>query len=265
MLEPDVPTPAGATREGTAPAAQPTPAPAPPLAREHLDRDASARTAPGREAAFDADPEALVLALHDGRVLVREGVDGLELRHPSTLPAPGLRCFLGRTLTDPGASGPGAPIEAWVYDADASAAIAPGTRWAGLRSVAAAFGDRDAGLAVEAVALANWHAVNRFCPACGGSTEVVQSGWVRRCPAEDRLLFPRTDPAVIVLVTDDDDRVLLGSNAMWEQNRFSVLAGFVEPGSRSRPPSCARSPRRRASRSIASSTSGRSPGRSPRA
>ena len=59
---------------------------------------------------------------------------------------------------------------------------------------------------------------------------MVQAGWARRCDREDNLLFPRTDPAVIVLVTDDDDRVLLGSNALWEQHRFSLLAGFVEPG-----------------------------------
>jgi NAD+ diphosphatase len=59
---------------------------------------------------------------------------------------------------------------------------------------------------------------------------VVQAGWARRCDREGNLLFPRTDPAVIVLVTDDDDRVLLGSNALWEQHRFSLLAGFVEPG-----------------------------------
>jgi NAD+ diphosphatase len=43
-------------------------------------------------------------------------------------------------------------------------------------------------------------------------------------------VFPRTDPAVIVLITDADDRILLGSNAMWENNRYSLLAGFVEPG-----------------------------------
>ena len=43
-------------------------------------------------------------------------------------------------------------------------------------------------------------------------------------------VFPRTDPAVIVLITDHDDRILLGSNAMWENNRYSLLAGFVEPG-----------------------------------
>ncbi|WP_353815631.1 NAD(+) diphosphatase [Agromyces sp. SYSU T00266] len=230
MLHPDAPNPADVARPVTAP----------PLAREHLDRDGVSRAASGRAAAFDADPDARVLAVHAGRVLVVEpssdaDAPGLELRHPSTLPASDVRCYLGRTLdagTDAAgrALPAGSPIEAWTYGADAAAAIADDTRWVGLRGVATALDDRDAGLAIEAVALANWHATHAFCPGCGSPTEVVQSGWARRCLAEDRLRFPRTDPAVIVLVTDDEDRVLLGSNAMWEQDRFSVLAGFVEPG-----------------------------------
>lgn len=222
------------------PAPRPADAPlvdAPPLAREHLDRDAEHRTDPARHAAFDADADARVMLVRDGRVLVADAPStALELRHPSTLPAPSLRMYLGRTLdatTDAaGAALPaGSPLEAWVLDdADAEFLVAGRDRWRGLRSIATLLDDRDAGLAMEAVALANWHATHAFCPACGSATEVVSAGWSRRCLAEDRMSFPRTDPAVIVLVTDDDDRVLLGSNAMWEQDRFSVLAGFVEPG-----------------------------------
>jgi NAD+ diphosphatase len=61
-------------------------------------------------------------------------------------------------------------------------------------------------------------------------TDVVLAGHVRRCPACDADHYPRTDPAVIVLVTDDDDRALLGRQASWPAGRFSTLAGFVEPG-----------------------------------
>ena len=88
----------------------------------------------------------------------------------------------------------------------------------------------------------------------------------RRCTADDSLHFPRTDPAVIVLVTDDDDRVLLGSNALWEQHRFSLLAGFVEPGE-SLEAAVVREIGEEAGvpSSTASSTSGRSRGRSRRA
>ena len=53
---------------------------------------------------------------------------------------------------------------------------------------------------------------------------------MRRDPVADTEHFPRTDPAIIVGVTDADDRLLLGSNALWESNRYSLLAGFVEPG-----------------------------------
>ena len=55
-------------------------------------------------------------------------------------------------------------------------------------------------------------------------------GWVRRCIAEDRDLYPRTDPAVIMAVVDEADRLLLARSPAWPENRRSVLAGFVEPG-----------------------------------
>ena len=210
---------------------------APPLARAALDRDGDARAADDFAERFDADPAARVIAVHRGRVLLAEVIEGstpgLQFLRADELPESVLRCYLGRTI-DAGANDglpPGTPIELRVFDADAAAAIEPeAARWSGLRAAAPVLGDRDAGLFTEALALANWHDGAGFCPRCGATTTVVQAGWARRCDREGNLLFPRTDPAVIVLVTDDDDRVLLGSNALWEQNRFSLLAGFVEPG-----------------------------------
>ena len=90
--------------------------------------------------------------------------------------------------------------------------------------------DRDAGLLTHAVALANWHAVAGFCSRCGAPTEPETAGHSRRCTAEGSEHFPRCDPAVIMLVTDPDDRCLLARNAQWPKGRVSVLAGFVEPG-----------------------------------
>ena len=207
---------------------------APPLARAAIDRDGEARTDDDFPARFDADPGARVVALHRGRALLAERVEGsapvLDFRRPSDLPEPSLRCYLGRTVADDGVPA-GTPIEVRVFDADAASRIeSEEARWASLRRAAPLLGDRDAGLFTEAVALANWHESSPFCPRCGSATTVIQAGWARKCDREDTLLFPRTDPAVIVLVTDDADRVLLGSNALWEQNRFSLLAGFVEPG-----------------------------------
>lgn len=102
--------------------------------------------------------------------------------------------------------------------------------WADLRSVGASLPDLDAGLLTTAVALAHWHDVHPRCPRCGTPTEVVRAGWTRRCPADGSEHFPRTDPAVIMLVHDGADRCVLGRQATWPPGRFSILAGFVEPG-----------------------------------
>ena len=200
---------------------------APPFARAVIDRDGAERDDPAYAARFDADPSSRVLAVHGGRVLLAERIDGsrpaLELRHPSDLPASQLRCYLGRDGDT--------PVELRVFDDASADLIEPErARWQGLRTAASVLAANHTGLAVEAIALANWHAGHGHCPRCGAPTEPVQAGWARRCEREGNLVFPRTDPAVIVLVTDDDDRLLLGSNALWEQRRFSLLAGFVEPG-----------------------------------
>lgn len=216
----------------------------PPLARARLDRDGVGRGAPDRSALFDAADDARVLLLHEGRALLTERVEGvqpvLDLRAPAAISsafaaagvAPAsLRCYLGRALDDEGATNAGSPIEAWVLDAEAAAVIEPEeARWVGLRQAAPMLSDRDSGLFTQAAAIANWHGASPFCPRCGSPTEPTESGWSRRCTNDGGQVFPRTDAAVIVLVTDADDRVLLGSNAMWQTNRFSLLAGFVEPG-----------------------------------
>lgn len=210
--------------------------PYPPLARAAIDRDGDARADDHFADRFDADPAARIIAMHRGRALLSERVEGsppaLRFLRPSESPDTGLRCYLGRALIAPeGGAAVSSPIEVRVYDADAAGLIEPErARWAALRPAVPVLGDADATLFTEALAITNWHESSRFCPRCGSSTTVIQAGWARRCDREDTLLFPRTDPAIIVLVTDDDDRVLLGSNALWEQNRFSLLAGFVEPG-----------------------------------
>ena len=89
---------------------------------------------------------------------------------------------------------------------------------------------RDGGLMVHAVALANWHQAHGHCSRCGAVTEVTFAGHVRRCPVDGSEHFPRTDPAVIVLVTDEDDRCLLARNVLSPPGRFATVAGFVEPG-----------------------------------
>jgi NAD+ diphosphatase len=105
-----------------------------------------------------------------------------------------------------------------------------GARPVTLRDAGAFLSDRDAGLLVATVSLVNWHATHVRCPRCGEPTEPTQGGWVRRCVADGTEHFPRTDPAVIVLVHDGADRCLLGRQPTWPAGRYSTLAGFVEPG-----------------------------------
>jgi NAD+ diphosphatase len=89
-------------------------------------------------------------------------------------------------------------------------------------------------LFMHAVALTGWHERHLRCPSCGSPTTVHQAGYARRCPRDGSEHYPRTDPAVIVLVLDGgpvgEDRCLLGRQASWPAGRFSTLAGFVEPG-----------------------------------
>ncbi|WP_323379474.1 NAD(+) diphosphatase [Streptomyces durbertensis] len=103
-------------------------------------------------------------------------------------------------------------------------------RPAGLREAGALLGPRDCELLVHAVALENWQRMHRFCSRCGERTVIAAAGHIRRCPACGAEHYPRTDPAVIMLVTDDRDRALLGRQVHWPEGRFSTLAGFVEPG-----------------------------------
>ncbi len=99
-----------------------------------------------------------------------------------------------------------------------------------LRALSATMIADDASFAVEAVALSRWHQSNRFCARCGTLTTVAQAGHTRVCGNCGAQHFPRTDPAVIMLITDDTGRALLGRQSSWPPNRFSTLAGFVEPG-----------------------------------
>ena len=99
-----------------------------------------------------------------------------------------------------------------------------------LREIGAFLSPRDIGLAVHAQGLANWHKKHPRCSQCGAATSVVLGGSVRRCLIDESEHYPRTDGAIIVLIKDEQDRVLLGRQKVWPKNRFSTFAGFVEPG-----------------------------------
>jgi NAD+ diphosphatase len=156
-----------------------------------------------------------VLVVSEGRALV----DGTDLVLVDAAEAPeGDRLYLG---SEAGQS-------YFAVAADLPRRL--GAKPQSLRDVGAVLSDRDAGLLVHAVGLSNWHATHVRCPRCGEPTEAVKGGSVRRCVADGSEHFPRTDPAVIMLVTDGADRCVLGRQPVWPPGRFSTLAGFVEPG-----------------------------------
>lgn len=85
------------------------------------------------------------------------------------------------------------------------------------------------GILAQALAALNWHRSHQYCSRCGGLTEFAFRGWRRDCPACQAQHFPRVDPVVIMLVTNGGE-CLLGCGKDFSNNRFSCLAGFVEPG-----------------------------------
>ena len=89
----------------------------------------------------------------------------------------------------------------------------------------------EANLIAHARALVIWHASQSFCSVCGAAALPEAAGNTRRCVDPDCAteIFPRTDPAVIVLV-HDGQRCLLGRQSSWPEDRYSTVAGFVEPG-----------------------------------
>lgn len=87
------------------------------------------------------------------------------------------------------------------------------------------------GEAAQAISLVRWNLDNRFCGRCGGKMEPRIGGYKRVCMACDNVIFPRTDPVVIMLAIDEKtDRCLLGRNHRFPEGMYSCLAGFLEPG-----------------------------------
>lgn len=162
-----------------------------------------------------ADPATRVLLIAEAMFPVTADRTALAWRSPSEAPQ-GQRVFLGSQ-----------------YDVAHFAVLLDkppvDEEWAGFRSVASHLSVDDAGLLVHAIALAEWHLGHRHCPRCGGLLEVAQAGHLLTCSDCGKQQFPRTDPAVIMLVTHGE-RALLGRQASWQPGRYSTLAGFVDPG-----------------------------------
>jgi NAD+ diphosphatase len=87
------------------------------------------------------------------------------------------------------------------------------------------------GALAQGASLVSWNRSHRFCARCGQQSEITDGGYKRICPSCNAEHFPRTDPVVIMLaVTPDGEKCLLGRSPHFPENMFSCLAGFVEPG-----------------------------------
>ena len=131
----------------------------------------------------------------------------------------------------------------WAVVTPSAAARAEPEAWVTLREVLPILLEDDdydvlgeAPMVLHALGIAEWLAATRFCPRCAGVLEPAAAGHELRCTGRcGRTQFPRSDPAVIMIVTAgeegaDDERCLLGRSPQWPAGRFSTLAGFCEPG-----------------------------------
>lgn len=189
-----------------------------------LDRAGDERLSPSLIDDLRADGATRVLVLSgDAAPLSQPGV--LLYVAPADAPAGAEWAFLGRD--DRGR----AVLAAILARSDDEPFAAP-AGWGSLRAIGGDLSAADAGTFIEALSLGRWLLDAPFCPACGGRTELRTAGWSRHCPDCGREHFPRTDPAIIVAITSarHPDRLLLGSNALWERQRYSCFAGFAEAG-----------------------------------
>ena len=182
------------------------------LARAHLDRAAHLRSDEGALAELFA--RGKIFQVNKGKFIF---TDSLQWISAAEAPS-GDRYFLG--LDDAGVG----------YFA-INAPFAEGTedlltlREAGLLAT-----EIEVGAAVHGVALANWHDTHTHCARCGAETYSALGGSVRKCRTDESEHYPRTDSAVIVLVRDSENRILLGRQKVWPAKRYSNFAGFLEPG-----------------------------------
>ena len=191
----------------------------PLLSRAAHDRGHLARALPDPA---QGRPVRVLLVDERRTVPVHEGAKGPELLYDEQAALPEGAIYLGEA--------DGVAYAALRAPRSLSVGGRPVDSWGGLREVGAELGDLDAGLLAETIGIVEWHERNRFSPLTGAPTTIERAGWVQRDPESGTELFPRTDPAVIMLVHDGGNRCVLGRQAVWPAGRFSILAGFVEPG-----------------------------------
>lgn len=214
------------------------------FSRGGIDRAAHLRADPAAIAGLAGRADARATACWRGKVLVLPGetvrLGWLGLDHPVFAEHGGEQVFLG---LEAGAARFAIDVSSWDDpEADREALgrfgdttlnrhplIGDGLAFAELRANMAVLDMEGAGLAATVKGILGWHATHRFCARCGAATRAAEAGWRRVCPECGGQHYPRTDPAVMMLVTHGE-RVLLGREPGWPEGMYSLLAGFVEPG-----------------------------------
>jgi NAD+ diphosphatase len=198
-----------------------------PLASEAVDRSGELRLKPDELAKLWKSARILHFASGKFRVKPNFELDFQSADQIATLRkdanfAHGEDLFLG---IDNGIS-----YFAWCSDAADFEGFETLENYQTLRTLGDYLSQLEMGLAIHSQAIANWHHTHQFCARCGAPTLSANGGSLRKCSSDGSEHYPRTDGAVIVLVKDQEDRVLLGRQKIWPEKRFSCFAGFVEPG-----------------------------------
>jgi NAD+ diphosphatase len=164
--------------------------------------------------------ETRFLLLREGNPLLHAERPGLRFAAAGELPPEldSVPLFLGTDGQDRA-----------VFAVEIAAEAPPGSEYREFRSVVPLLPRDEGALVAYARGVLHWHRRHRFCGVCGGETTIEEGGHVRHCNGCGMDHYPRTDPAVIVLVTAGE-RGLIGRQSSWPSGVYSVLAGFVEPG-----------------------------------
>ncbi|MFG2055269.1 NAD(+) diphosphatase [Micromonospora sp. NPDC048930] len=197
-----------------------------------LDRAGGLRTDPGWVAARLTDRESVLLPFWQDRCLVsaeRVPVRRAAVEARALLAGADETVFLG---LDAGRA---------VFAVDLSGlaqpealALAGAAEAVDVRGLVGGLAAADAAVQAYAKGLLHWHRGQRYCGSCGAATAARDGGHTRSCtgPGCGRLLFPRIEPAVIMLVEapGEPGRCLLARHRGAPEGSWSTLAGFVEVG-----------------------------------
>lgn len=184
-----------------------------PLSRSTVDRAAHIRS---DESALESAWRSASIIHFNGAEFFTRGKE-LELLRADQISGVGERIFLGER--------DGSYYFLWCSEGNLGA----DEDYKTLREVSAELSNVEIGLAIHGQAVAHWHHKHPICSICALPTSPALGGSIRRCETGHEH-YPRTDPAIIVLVKDKDDRILLGRQGVWPEHRFSTFAGFVEAG-----------------------------------